>query len=243
MDINEILAEVESEFEVEVDETEVDEVEETDLPEEDTEPELDEEEEESDEESETEEEEEPTKEENAFARMRKENDNLFKQNQELSRYEQLIAKIAETSGKSTEEVVEFYENKLLEEQAEAQGTTPEYLQLQSRLEQLETQREKESFNTRMGSAVESLGLQADEVQDFFKQCNEANIDLMQVADIQSVYKGFNFDKVLESELQKRLDSKKKRMETTGIPHGGIETDTSYNVDADVEDALKRFNVL
>jgi hypothetical protein len=238
MDINEILEEVQAEFEVEVDETEVDEVEETDLPEEDTEPEQ-----ETEVEEEEETEEEPTKEENAFKRMRQENDNLFKRTQELSRYEQLIEKIAETSGKSTEEVVEFYENKLLEEQAEAQGTTPEFLQLQSRLEQLETQREKESFNTRMGTAVENLGLGAYEVQDFFKQCNEANIDLMQVADIQAVYKGFNFDKVLESELQKRLDTKKKRMETTGIPHGGIETDTSYNVDADVEDALKRFNVL
>jgi len=67
-----------------------------------------------------------------------------------------------------------------------------------------------------------------------------------VENIESIYKGFNFDKVLQTEMKKaeqqRLENKKKRMESTGLTHEGTATDTGYDVDKDVEEALKRFNV-
>lgn len=63
--------------------------------------------------------------------------------------------------------------------------------------------------------------------------------------IESIYKGLNFEKVLETELKKaeqqRLESKKKRMESTGLTHEGTVTDTGYDVDV-IGGSLKRFNV-
>jgi len=188
----------------------------------------------------------PTKEENAFARMRKENAELFGKLQTLSPYEKVIKQIAETSGMKPDEVVKFYEDKLIEDQAKQKGVTPEVIQLQKRIEEIENRGIEEKFNSEMGKFVEAEGLDESSVEGFFLQCHEVGIDLRKVSDISAIYRGFNFDKVLQKKLdeaeQTKLEQKKKRMETTGIQHGSTQHETTYDVDADVEATLKKFHV-
>ena len=182
----------------------------------------------------------------AFQRMREENDRLYKEKQELEKYQALIDRVAKASGMEVEDVVKYYDNKLLEDEAKSKGVAPEVIQLQREVEALRTEREREAFNVKMQSFVETSELAQDEVMEFFEQCAQNNIDLMGVADIASVYRGLNFDKVLEKELAKKqqteLEKKRQRMETTGIVHGSQIVDSKYDVDKDVEATLKKFNV-
>lgn len=183
----------------------------------------------------------------AFERMRKENQELFDKTRALTKYEEVIQKMAKASGMPVDEVISFYENKLLEEEATKSGVSKEVLELQQRLENIESEKVREQFDTRMGKVVTDLGLGEDEVVDFFSQCKAANIDLFKVNDIAAVYKGFNFEKVLEAETRKkeqeRLANKKKRMEGTGIQHTGQQSDATYDVDADVQATLRKLGVI
>ena len=248
MDIEQILNDVNEEFEEvgtealeddDVFETEDDEIEDVEEVEED---------------SDTVEEEEPKEEvplENekqykAFQRMREENQRLYQEKKDLEKYHALMKKVAESSGMEVDEVVKYYEDKLLEDEAKTKGVAPEVVQLQREVEALRVEREMQQFNSRMDAFIESAELSDEDVAEFFEQCVENNIDLLQVGNIASVYKGLNFEKVLEKELSKKqqeqLEKKRQRMETTGIVHGSQVVDAKYDVDKDVEDTLKKFNV-
>lgn len=254
MDIEQILNDVNAEFEeigtevleddddtLEIEDEETEDVEEVEEEEAD--------EEEVDEEEPSVEDEPPLENEKqykAFQRMREENQRLYQEKKDLEKYQALMKKVAESSGMEVDEVVKYYENKLLEDEAKTKGVAPEVIQLQREVEALRVEREVQAFNAKMEAFVESAELSTEEISEFFEQCAQNNIDLFQVGDIASVYKGLNFEKVLEKELSKKqqeqLEKKKQRMETTGIVHGSQVVDAKYDVDKDVEDTLKKFNV-
>lgn len=163
----------------------------------------------------------------AFQQMRQ-------QLESAKRYEKFFARIAEQNGMTAEQVMEAYEQRLLEQQAQDQKVPVEVLQRMNKLEQeneqsrqqaesLRQQQMAERFNKSVDEAVKKYGLSQDDVRKtVLKAQSEHFMDVNTIVNLpfETVYRTVNFDEVVQKEIeqarQKELEKEDKKRKTSTI---------------------------
>jgi hypothetical protein len=184
----------------------------------------------------------------AFAELRR-------KAQENEQAAQFLKRFAETAGTSPEEVMNRFEQRLLEQEAQKQNVPVEVIQ---RIKKLEEENETiksttvaERMNTQIQSTIEKYGATDDDIRATFEEMAKSGIDprVNPNVDFERFYKAANFDKILEKKVseakQSSLAQKKKRQEQAAIPNGVSTTQTDSSdiddlVSQDVKDILENW---
>jgi hypothetical protein len=174
----------------------------------------------------------------AFAELRR-------KAQENEKYATFIQKLAEQSGTTPEEILQRYEEKRLEEEAEKQQVPIDVLKRIQSLEQ-ENQSVKEQafatrFNAQVESTIEKYGASEADVQATFQYAAENGIDFRQSnISFEAVHKMAHLDSIVEKQVQqsrqKELEEKKQRQLSSALPSGSSVSQTSD--EPSEEDVLK-----
>jgi hypothetical protein len=180
----------------------------------------------------------------AFAEMRR-------KLQEEAKYAALVRNIAEQNGISPDEVLNRFEQKQLEQQAEQQKVPVEVLQRMQKLEQENEMTKQESFkaqfNAQVNETVKNHNLTQADVEKVFAESQKQGIDLRSVP-FETAYKLINLDnlvkKEVESSRQKELEAKKKRQTTSALPNdSGGSSNEMDDIDEQVRAYLKEEGVI
>lgn len=177
------------------------------IPEDSSETEVDEEASESDEENDaddlTEADEKPAvpkedpKDHQAFAQLRT----------ERNQYKEMIEKLAQNEGKSVEEFLQAQAEAELQARAEEHKVPVEFLKRLEAMEQNELERQKELEAIKFQANIETFqtkhGLDQSEVRGFIDRCFENGINILETdVNFDILYRGLNFDGLVEQERQK-----------------------------------------
>lgn len=178
----------------------------------------------------------------AFANMRK-------QMQEAKKYQDFLARIAEESGTSPEDLMKQYEERQLEQQAEQRGVPVDILK---RLNALETENKTvkeqafaEKFNMQVESTKEKYKLNDEDLGKVFDYMAQNGLDPQQVPiRFEDAYFLANRDNILkqteEKAKQSYLAEKKKRQNSSAPPIGTSDSPNNPDSvsDEEVLQALK-----
>lgn len=178
----------------------------------------------------------------AFKQMRQEMEAYKAQAQQNESFANVIKEIAEANGITPEELINNYNDRKAEKEAEKQGIPVEVYKKLNALEQevqmLRAQPIEEKFNNQMNSLIKKYSLQEQDIKDFYMQAHENGFDLTKVKDIEKVYSFLNVDKVINQKEQERLEQKEKIKKQAPLPPT---TTTAVEVDeeAEIEAMLKK----
>jgi hypothetical protein len=158
----------------------------------------------------------------AFADMRRELETAKK-------YADALKRIAEEGGVNPDELLERYEERRLQAQAEQTGVPVEFLQKQTateaRLQQLEENLRAERIDAQVNQAIEKYGATDDDIRGTFQYMMESGVDprVAENIDFEKFYRAANLDKIIQKEVenarQTDLENKKKRQESASIGNG------------------------
>jgi hypothetical protein len=219
LDIDSMLAEFEAEYEE--DEVETDEVETETETEDEGEP-TTQEDTQTEEEQPNPNDEDADKRNRAFADMRRELETAKK-------YADALKRIAEEGGVNPDELLERYEQRRLQAQAEQTGVPVEFLQKQTateaRLQHLEENLRAERIDAQVNQAITKYGATDDDIRGTFQYMMESGVDprVAENVDFEKFYRAANLDKIIQKEVenarQTDLENKKKRQESASIGNG------------------------
>lgn len=147
--------------------------------------------------------------------------------EESEKQASIIRKIAEQNNMTPQQVVEAYEQRMLEEQAQQQNTSPEVLQRLSAVEQenatLRQQERQARINAQIVEVQNKYELQQQDIQDTIRKIAEQgyNIEDVDRLGFENVYRIVNVDNIVEREIererQRQLEEKAKKQKTSTIP--------------------------
>lgn len=175
----------------------------------------------------------------AFAELRR-------KAQENEKYAALVQKMAEQAGTSPDEIIQRFEQRALELEAQNQGVPVEVMQ---RLKTLETENQTvkeaavaERLDKQIQNTIKEYGATEDEIKATFEEMFRSGVDprTNPNADFEKFYKAAHLDKILEKKVneakQTSLSQKKKRQTQAAIPNG---TGTSQPGTSDIDDLVKQ----
>jgi hypothetical protein len=157
----------------------------------------------------------------AFADMRRELE-------ESKKYAEFIKRLADENGMSPDDIVKQYEERQLQQEAEAKNTDPEVLrrvkQLEQENNQVKEQAFSERFNSQVQSAIEKYGANEDQIRSTFQYAVDNGIDFKNSnISFDAAYRLAHMDDIVnqtkEQTRQELLASKKKRQQDAAIPNG------------------------
>jgi hypothetical protein len=181
----------------------------------------------------------------AFADLRRQAD-------ENKKYAEFISRLAKDSGTTPDEILSRYQERQVEEQAEAQGVPVEHLQklndTETRLSQLEEQLFAERLNNQVEGVLSKYGNDEDAVRSTFEYMAQSGIDpRVQQVDFEKLYRAANLDNIIQKEVEKSrqqdLSDKKKRQESASIGNGTSVSPSKGDLsDEDVDAILAKFDI-
>lgn len=183
----------------------------------------------------------------AFADMRR-------QNEEYRKYAEFIKRLAEEGGVSPDDLLNRYEERRLQTEAEKQGTTVEVLKRLNTLESESTQAKEalraERFNAQVESVSSKYGATDDDIKAAMQEMMESGIDprVHDTFNFEKFYRSANLDKIIQKEtekaVQKNLEDKRKRQENASIGNGNSVSPSNGNEwsDEDFDAQLAKFDI-
>lgn len=183
----------------------------------------------------------------AFAEMRRERD-------EARKYADFIQQLAEEGGVTPEEILNRFQDRKLQAEAERQKVPVEFLkesrETKSELGQLKDQLRAERIEAQIQSVSSKYGANDDAIRDTFKYMMESGIDprIQDNVDFEKFYRAANLDSIIQKEVenarQKDLEDKKKRQESASVPNGSsVSPSTSGELsDEEFDEIAKRMDL-
>lgn len=182
----------------------------------------------------------------AFADLRRERD-------EAKKYADFINQLASDSGVTPEEILNRYNERKLNNQAQQQGIPVDFLKKQNeteaKLSKLEESLAAERLDNQIKAVESKYGADEDSVRSAFQYMFEAGIDPRTTpnVDFEKFYRAANLDTIIQKEVQsarqKDLEDKKKRQESASIANGTSATQTGGELsDEDVDAMLEKMGI-
>lgn len=176
----------------------------------------------------------------AFAELRR-------QAEENKKFADFVNALATDAGVKPEEVLNRYQERRVQAEAEKQGVPVEVIQ---RLNALETENATmkeqtlgEDLDNQIKSVIDKYGIKNDDptLAETFADMLRNGVDpRMQKVDFEKFYRAANFDRLVQMEVEKTrqtdLDAKKKRQEQAAIPNGSSATQSDDILDQAAKDA-------
>jgi hypothetical protein len=173
--------------------------------------------------------------------------NLRVQAQENQKYADFIQQLAEQNGVSPQEIIERFEQRKLEEQAEKENVPVDVLKRLNSLEE-ENRSIKEhsfanSFNSEVDRVVSENNLSNEEVQSVFSYMHEKGyvVDGKPTVPFEDAFFLANRQNIIQREVEKtrqqELSEKKKRQTSSALPSGNNVSQTD-DIDAEVDAYIK-----
>jgi K+-transporting ATPase c subunit len=241
LDLDSMMAEFETEWNDEDDDTEVE-----------TETEVEPEPEQTDDEPEQEQENPNPNDEDADKRNRAFAD-LRRQADENKKYADFISRLAQDSGVSPEEILNRYQERQLEAEAEQQQVPVEFLkesrETQSELTQLKEQLRAERMETQIESVKSKYGADDNAIRAAFEEMFDSGIDprVTDNVNFEKFYRAANLESIIQKEVenarQKDLANKKQRQTSAAIGNGTSVSPSSDGLsDDEFDEILKNMDI-
>ncbi|WP_142952926.1 hypothetical protein [Bacillus cereus] len=184
----------------------------------------------------------------AFARIRRENEQYQQQISEMQRFRDTIAEIGAARGMTPEQVLESYEQARLQQQAQETGVPVEHLQ---RLQQVETQLEAQQYQQLQSETQNQLvalqqkyNLSNEDMSAFIDTAQEQGFD-PRFAPVEAYYLMLNQENItkraVEQARQADLEAEKQRQLTTPIGNKGGAAATP-TMDEEVEAFMQKHDL-
>jgi K+-transporting ATPase c subunit len=241
LDLDSMMAEFETEWNDEDDDTEVE-----------TETEVEPEPEQNDDETEQEQENPNPNDEDADKRNRAFAD-LRRQADENKKYADFISRLAQDSGVSPEEILNRYQERQLEAEAEQQQVPVEFLkesrETKSELTQLKEQLRAERMETQIESVKSKYGADDNAIRAAFEEMFDSGIDprVTDNVNFEKFYRAANVESIIQKEVenarQKDLANKKQRQTSAAIGNGTSVSPSSDGLsDDEFDEILKNMDI-
>jgi hypothetical protein len=179
----------------------------------------------------------------AFKKLREERD-------QLAASDKFLSDLASQYGMTKEQLIKKYTEELTEKQAKEAGIDPKQFkkmqELESKVAQIEAEKNREVFNLKAGQLADKYNLNDDQMMNLFSEAQKLRIDILSNPDLlEFAYKAVNYEKALEMGKQKQLEiSKKRRSTSVGKPSSGTNVDLSeVDEDKEIENYLKDLNII
>ncbi|WP_141529816.1 hypothetical protein [Bacillus thuringiensis] len=184
----------------------------------------------------------------AFARIRRENEQYQQQISEMQRFRDTIAEIGAARGMTPEQVLESYEQARLQQQAQETGVPVEHLQ---RLQQVETQLETQQYQQLQSETQNQLvalqqkySLSNEDMSAFIDTAQQQGFD-PRFAPVEAYYLMLNQENItkraVEQARQADLEAEKQRQLTTPIANKGGAAATP-TMDEEVEAFMQKHDL-
>lgn len=180
----------------------------------------------------------------AFAEMRR-------KLQEAEKAKKFLEKVAQESGVSLDQLMQSYEQRRIEAEAQKAGVPVEVYQRLQSLEQSNMELKKQAQLNRFFGQVEIVkqkyDLKDDEVDRTFKYIGSKGLfdpeTKVPVIDFEDAYFLANRDTLIqrkaEESRQQMLAEKKKRQQQAAIPHKGVSANTTPQVEEWTDEAIDK----
>lgn len=184
----------------------------------------------------------------AFARMRRENEQYQQQLSDMQRFRDTIAEIGAARGMTPEQVLESYEQARLQQEAQETGVPVEHLQ---RLQQVEAQLEAQQYQQLQSETQNQLvalqqkySLSNEEMSAFIDTAQAQGFD-PRFAPVEAYYLMVNQETItkraVEQARQADLEAEKQRQLTTPIGNKGSAAATP-TMDEEVEAFMQKHDL-
>jgi K+-transporting ATPase c subunit len=241
LDLDSMMAEFETEWNDEDDDTEVE-----------TETEVEPEPEQTDDETEQEQENPNPNDEDADKRNRAFAD-LRRQADENKKYADFISRLAQDSGVSPEEILNRYQERQLEAEAEQQNVPVDVLKRLNTLEQennfTKEQLRAERMETQIESVKSKYGADDNAIRAAFEEMFDSGIDprITDNVNFEKFYRAANLESIIQKEVenarQKDLANKKQRQTSAAIGNGTSVSPSSDGLsDDEFDEILKNMDI-
>jgi hypothetical protein len=167
----------------------------------------------------------------AFAELRRQAD-------ENRKYAEFINRLAQDSGVTPEEILNRYQERQLQAEAEQQNVPVEFLkesrQTQSELSQLKEQLRAERMEAQIETVKAKYGADENSIRAAFQDMLESGIDprVQDNVNFEKFYRAANLDSIIQKEVQnarqKDLENKKQRQTSASLPNGKSVSPTNGN---------------
>lgn len=182
----------------------------------------------------------------AFAELRR-------QAEENKRYAEFISRMAQDNGVKPEDILARYEERKLQEQAQAEGVPVDFLKRQTSTESevasLKEQLAAERLDKQIQSVVSKYSATDADIQTAFEEMFKSGIDPRENpnVDFERFYRAANLDSIIQKEVersrQKDLEDKAKRQESASVPNGASVTQTNGELsDDEFESMLAKMDI-
>lgn len=191
----------------------------------------------------------------AFARMRRENEEANQRISDMQRYYDTIAEIGASRGMSPEQVIQSYEQARLQQEAQETGVPVEYLQrmqaMESQLENVNSQFQEQEYQqiqndtqNQLVALQQKYSLSNDDMHAFIDAAQQQGLDPRH-APVEAYYLMLNQENItkraVEQARQADLEAEKQRQLTTPIGNGGSAAATP-TMDDEVEAFMQKHNL-
>lgn len=191
----------------------------------------------------------------AFARMRRENEEAQQRIADMQRYYDTIAEIGASRGMSPEQVIQSYEQARLQQESQAMGVPVEHLQrmqqmesqlhnMQSHFQEQEYQQLQTDTQNQLVALQQKYNLSNDEMSAFIDIAQQQEFD-PRYAPVEAYYLMTNQETVMkravEQARQADLEAEKQRQLTTPIGNKGSVAATS-TMDDEVEAFMQKHDL-
>ncbi|HDR8456807.1 TPA: hypothetical protein QC364_003686 [Bacillus cereus] len=184
----------------------------------------------------------------AFARIRRENEQYQQQISDMQRFRDTIAEIGAARGMTPEQVLESYEQARLQQQAQDTGVPVEHLQ---RLQQVESQLEEQQYQQLQSETQNQLvalqqkySLSNEDMSAFIDTAQQQGFD-PRAAPVEAYYLMLNQETItkraVEQARQADLEAEKQRQLTTPIGNKGGAAATP-TMDEEVEAFMQKHDL-
>jgi hypothetical protein len=243
LDLDSMMAEFETEWNDEDDDTEVETETETEV---ETEPEQTDDETEQEQENPNPNDEDADKRNRAFADLRRQAD-------ENKKYADFISRLAQDSGVSPEEILNRYQERQLEAEAEQQNVPVDVLKRLNTLEQennfTKEQLRAERMETQIESVKSKYGADDNAIRAAFEEMLDSGIDprVTDNVNFEKFYRAANLESIIQKEVenarQKDLANKKQRQTSAAIGNGTSVSPSSDGLsDDEFDEILKNMDI-
>jgi hypothetical protein len=154
---------------------------------------------------------------------------LRRQAEENRKYAEFINRLAQDSGVTPEEILNRYQERQLQSEAERQNVPVEFLkesrETQSELSQLKEQLRAERMDAQIESVKSKYGADDDSIRSAFQEMLDSGIDprVQDNVNFEKFYRAANLETIIQKEVanarQNDLENKKKRQESASIGNG------------------------
>jgi hypothetical protein len=178
---------------------------------------------------------------------------LRRQAEENKKYADFISRLAQDSGVSPEEILNRYQERQLQAEAEQQNVPVDVLKRLNTLEQENSETKEALRAERMEAQIESVkakyGADDNTIKAAFEEMLDAGIDprVQDNVNFEKFYRAANLDSIIQKEVenarQKDLANKKERQQSASIGNGtSVSPSSDVLSDEDFDAELARLGI-